>query len=66
MRASDASDHASVPLMMIIMAGPALDKSAVTTDHTSARCGDWSPNIRMGTSVNFIDGMVIVLWSIID
>ena len=34
MRASVATDtdNALVPLIMLIMAGPALDKSAVTTD----------------------------------
>ena len=41
MRASVATKNALVPLIMIILAGPALDKSAVTTDHTSVR-GEWS------------------------
>lgn len=41
MRASVATNNALVPLIMIILAGPALDKSAVTTDHTSAR-REWS------------------------
>ena len=61
MRASDASDNASVPLIMINRAGPALDKSAVTTDHTSARCWNWSHKMGMGTSVNFIEQLLDVM-----